>query len=58
MDNLDGYREEEVGSRMGGSVTLGVAHMDTILRPIRNYALPSSTTPLVIKETGYTSQQF
>ena len=45
MDNMVGFREEEVGSRRGDSLNPGIAHMDTILGPIRDYVLPPSVTP-------------
>ena len=48
MGNMEDFREEEVGSRMGDGVTLDTAQMDNVLRPIRDYARsPSTTHPLI-----------
>ena len=46
---MEDFREEEVGSRMGDGVTLDTAQMDNVLRPIRDYARPPSTTQPMIR---------
>ena len=55
---MEGFREEEVGSRRGSSVHPDVATMDTHLRPIRNYALSPSVTPPVIKRPAIQANNF
>ena len=49
MDNMDGFREEEIRYRMGDGVTPDTAQLDNVLRPIRDYARPSSTTQPMIR---------
>ena len=49
MEHMEGFGEEEVGSRREGNVHPDVATMDTILRPIWDYALPPSINPPVIR---------
>ena len=48
MDNMDGFREEEIGSKMGDRMTHDIAQLDNVLRPVRDYArLPSTTQPMI-----------
>ena len=49
LEHLEGFGEEEVGSRRGGSVHPDGATMDTHLRLIRDYALPPTVAPPVIR---------
>ena len=58
LEHLEGFEEEEVGSRRRGSVNPDVATMDTHLRPIRDYALPPSVTPPVIRRTAIQENNF
>ena len=58
MDNMDAFREEEVGSRIGDGVTLETAQLDNILRPIRDYAHPPSTTQPVIRRPAIQANNF
>ena len=44
MENMEDFREEEVGSRMGDGVTPDTTHMVNVLRPIRDFACPPSNT--------------
>ena len=48
MGNIEDFKGEEVGSRMGDGVTRDITQMDNVLRPIRDYAcLPSTTQPMI-----------
>ena len=48
MENMEDFRGEEVGSRMGDGVTPNITQMDNVLRPIRDYSrLPSTTRPMI-----------
>ena len=58
LEHLEGFREEEVGSRRGGSVHPDGATMDTHLRPIKDYALPPSVTPPVIRRPAIQANNF
>ena len=58
LEHMEGFGEEEVRSRRGGSVHLDGATMDTHLRPIRNYALPLSVTPPVIRRPSIQANNF
>ena len=58
MDNMDGFREEEIGSRMGDGGTLDTAQLDNILRPIRDYACPPSITQPVIRRPTIQANNF
>ena len=49
MDNIEDFKEEEVGSRIGDGVTSDTTQMDNVLRPIKDYAHPLSTTQPVIR---------
>ena len=52
MDNMDGFREEEIGSKMGDRMTHDIAQLDNVLRPVRDYArLPSTTQPMIRRPT-------
>ena len=44
MENMEDFKEEEVGSRMGDGVTLDTTQIENILRPIKDYARSPSTT--------------
>ena len=44
MENMEDLREEEVGSRIGDGVTPYTSEKDNVLRFIRHYARPPSTT--------------
>ena len=44
MDNMEEFREEEIGSIMGDGATHDITQMGNVLRPIRDYARPPSTT--------------
>ena len=44
IKNMEDFREDEVGSRMGDGVTPDTTQMDNVLRSIRDYARPPSTT--------------
>ena len=44
MDNMDDFKDEEIGSRMGDGVTPDIAQLDKILRHIRDYARLLSIT--------------
>ena len=52
MKNMEDFREEEVGSRMGDGVTPATAHMDNVLRSIRDYARTPSTSQPVITSSS------
>ena len=58
MEHMEGFGEEEVSSRREVSVHPDVATMDTILRPIRDYALPLSVTSPVIKRPAIQANNF
>ena len=58
LAHMEGFREKEFGSRRGGSVHPDVATMDTHLRPIKDYALPPSVTPLVIRRLVIQANNF
>ena len=58
MEHMEGFGEEEVSSRREGGVHPDVATMDTILRPIRDYALPLSVTSLVIRRPTIQANNF
>ena len=58
MDNMNEFREEEVGSRMGDGMNLDTSHLDNVLRPIRDYALPLSTTQPVIRRLTIQANNF
>ena len=58
MGNMEDFREEEVGSRMGDGVTPDTTQMDNFLRPIRDYAHPSSTTQPVIRRPAIQANNF
>ena len=58
MDNMDGFREEEIGSKMGDGMTPDIAHLDNVLRPIRDYAHPPSTTQLMIRRPAIQANNF
>ena len=58
MDNMDGFREEKIGFKMGDGVIPDTAQLDNILRPIRDYARPSSTTQLVIRRSAKHANNF
>ena len=58
LEHMEGFGEEEVGSRRGGSVHPDVATMDTHLRPIKDYALPPLVTPLVIRRLAIQANNF
>ena len=45
---MEDFREE-VRSRMGDGVTPDITQMDNVLRFIKDYARPPSTTQLVIR---------
>ena len=55
MNNMEDFREEEVGYRMGDSVTSNTAQMDN---PIRDYARPPSTTQPVIRRPAIQAKYF
>ena len=44
VDNMDEFKEQEFSSRRGDGVTPDTTQMDNVLRPIRDYACPLSTT--------------
>ena len=51
-ENMEEFKEEEVGSRIGDGATLDITQIDNILRPIRDYAcLPSTTQPVIRRPT-------
>ena len=58
MDNIEDFKEEEVGSKMGDGVTPDTAQMDNVLRPIRDYARPPSTTQPVIRRPTIQANKF
>ena len=58
MENMEDFREEEVGSRMGDGVTLDATQMDNVLRPIRDYARSPSTTQPVIRRPTIQANNF
>ena len=58
LEHMEGFREEEFGSKRGGSNHPDVATMDTHLRPIRDYALPPSVTPPVIRRPAIHANNF
>ena len=58
LEHLEGFGEEEVRSRRGGSVQPDGATMDTHLRPIRDCALPPSVTPPVIRRPAIQVNNF
>ena len=58
MENMEEFREEEVGSRMGDGATPDITQMDKVLRPIRDYACPPSTTQLVIRRPTIQANNF
>ena len=49
MDNMDGFKVEEIGSRMGDGMTLDTAQLNNVLRPIRDYARLLYTTQHLIR---------
>ena len=58
MDNMDGFREEKISFKMRDGVIPDTAQLDNILRPIRDYARPSSTTQLVIRRPAKHANNF
>ena len=44
MDNMNEFRGEEVGSRLRDGTNLDTTQLDNVMRPIRDYARPPSTT--------------
>ena len=52
------FKEEEFGYKMGDGATLDITQMDNILRPIRDYACPSSTTQHVIRRPPILANNF
>ena len=58
LEHLEGFEEEEVGSRRGGSMHPDGATMDTHLRPIRDYAPPPLVTPPVIRRPTIQENNF
>ena len=58
MDNMNEYREEEVGSRMEDGVNPNAEQLDNVLRPIRDYACPPSTTQPVIRRSAMPAKNF
>ena len=58
LEHMEGFGEEKVGSRRGGSVHPDVATMETLLRLIRDYALPPSITPPVIRRLAIQANNF
>ena len=58
MDNMDGFREEEIGSKMGDGMTPDIAQLDNVLRPIRDYARPPSTTQPMIRRPAIQANNF
>ena len=57
MENMEDFREE-VGFRMGDGVTPDATQMDNVLRPIRDYARPPSTTQPVIRRPNIQTNNF
>ena len=58
MDNMDVFREEEISFRMGDDVTPDTAQLDNVLRPIRDYARPLSTTQPMIRRPSIQANNF
>ena len=58
MDNMNEFKEEEVGSRMGNGSNPDNAQLDNVLRPIRDYARPLSTTQAVIRRLAKQANNF
>ena len=58
MENMEDFREEEVGSRMGDGVTPDTTQLDNVVRPIRDYARPPSSTQPVIRRTTIQANNF
>ena len=44
MDNMNEFKEKEVGSMIGDGTNPDNDQLDNVLRPIRDYAHPPSTT--------------
>ena len=51
-------REDDVGLIRGGSIHPDAENMDTILPPIRDYGLPSTVTPPVIRRPAIQANNF
>ena len=58
LAHMEGFGEEEVGSRREGSVHPDVETMDTHLSTIMDYALPPSVTPPVIRRPEIQANNF
>ena len=58
MENMEEFKEEEIGSRMGDGATHDITHMGNVLRPIRDYARPPSTTQPVIRRPAIQANNF
>ena len=58
MDNMNDFREKEVGSRMGDGMNPDIAQLDNVLRPIRDYARPLSTTQHMIRRPAIQANNF
>ena len=50
IDNINEFRGEEVGSKLGDSTNPDTAQLDNVIRPIGDYACPPSTTQPVIRK--------
>ena len=55
---MNEFREKEVGSRMGDGTNLDNAQLDNVLRPIKDYAHPLSTTQSVIRRPAIQTKNF
>ena len=58
MENMEDFKEEEVGSIMGDDATPDITQMDNVLRPIRDYARLPSTTQHVIRRSAIQDNNF
>ena len=58
MDNMYDFREKEFGSRIGDGVTLDTTQIDTVMRVIKDYAHPSSTTQPLIRRPAIQANNF
>ena len=58
MENMEDFRGEEDGSRMGDGATPNITQIDNVLRPIRDYARPPSTTQLMIRRSAIKANNF
>ena len=58
MDHMEDFKEEEVGIIMEDGVTPNTAQMDDVLRPIRDYARPPSTTQPMIRRLDIHTNNF